>query len=60
MKSPCCLSVRPLYRFEAVAQLQGNDSVNTFPAATNIHETIELLDVSFSLWPMSYQWKVGD
>lgn len=43
MKSPCCLSVRPLYRFEAVAQLQGNESVNTLPAATDIHQKTELL-----------------
>jgi hypothetical protein len=38
--------------------LLGNGSVENVTAVTNTHTTVEeLLDASFSMWPVSYQGK---
>jgi hypothetical protein len=67
MRSRCCVcvSVYPPYRCYATARFGKIPPI--FPrqrldinvtAVTNTHATIkELLDASFSLWPVSYQGK---
>jgi hypothetical protein len=49
MTSRCCLCIPPIV---ARQRLGGNVT-----AVTNTHAEIELLDASFSMWPLSYQGK---
>jgi hypothetical protein len=50
MRSRCCLCIPPIVAKERLGR--------NVTEVTNTHATVEeLLDASFSLWPVSYQGK---
>jgi hypothetical protein len=62
MRSSCCVCVSVYRLIVAMARFGKNPPIlarqrlgRNVTAVTNTHETIELLDASFSMWSVSYQ-----